>query len=53
MPASFHPDLLRTSLAPLNARKPLCTHAKAYQRFYGLDLPVHSADFGERDRAFR
>ncbi|WP_286751616.1 alpha/beta hydrolase [Pseudomonas sp. UBA2522] len=42
MPASFHPDLLRTSLAPLNARKPLCTHAKAYQRFYGLDLPVHS-----------
>ncbi|MBF8776185.1 alpha/beta hydrolase [Pseudomonas fulva] len=42
MPASFHPDLLRTSLAPLNARKPLCTQAQAYQRFYGLDLPVHS-----------
>lgn len=42
MPAAFHPDLLRTSLAPLGARQPLSAHAQHYQRFYGLDVPVHS-----------
>ena len=42
MPAAFHPDLLRTHLAPLAARQPLTTEAQGYQRFYGLNLSVHS-----------
>lgn len=42
MPAAFHPDLLRASLAPLAARQPLNEQAQAYQQFYGLDLPAHS-----------
>ncbi|MEG5264217.1 alpha/beta hydrolase [Pseudomonas sp. JDS28PS106] len=36
MSATFEPDELRSSLAPLNARAPLVAHAQAYQRFYGL-----------------
>ncbi|MFB4392817.1 MULTISPECIES: alpha/beta hydrolase [unclassified Pseudomonas] len=36
MPATFHPDLLRASLAPLAACQPLSAHALDYQRFYGL-----------------
>lgn len=36
MPATFQPDLLRASLAPLAARQPLSTQALDYQRFYGL-----------------
>lgn len=36
MSATFDPDELRSSLAPLNARAPLVAHAQAYQRFYGL-----------------
>lgn len=36
MPASFHPDLLRASLAPLAARQPLSTQALDYQRYYTL-----------------
>ncbi|CAG8864506.1 2-succinyl-6-hydroxy-2, 4-cyclohexadiene-1-carboxylate synthase [Pseudomonas fluorescens] len=39
MPASFHPDLLRASLAPLAARQPLSVQALNYQRFYSL--PSH------------
>ncbi|MEC4562246.1 alpha/beta hydrolase [Pseudomonas inefficax] len=42
MPAAFHPDLLRTSLAPLTARQPLSAQAHDYQRFYGLNLSAHS-----------
>ncbi|HEK1683992.1 TPA: alpha/beta hydrolase [Pseudomonas putida] len=42
MPSPFHPDLLRTSLAPLAARQPLSAQALDYQRFYGLELPVQS-----------
>ncbi|MDF0729399.1 alpha/beta hydrolase [Pseudomonas entomophila] len=42
MPAPFHPDLLRASLAPLAARQPLSAQARDYQRFYGLDLPASS-----------
>ncbi|MGH8440013.1 MAG: alpha/beta hydrolase [Pseudomonas sp.] len=40
MPASFQPDSLRASLAPMTARQPLSTQAQAYQRYYGLDLPA-------------
>jgi alpha-beta hydrolase superfamily lysophospholipase len=36
MSATFHPDVLRSSLAPLTARAPLAPHAQAYQRFYSL-----------------
>ena len=36
MPASFHPDLLRASLAPLAACQPLSTQALDYQRYYNL-----------------
>ena len=36
MPASFHPDLLRASLAPLAARQPLSIQALNYQRYYNL-----------------
>ena len=36
MPASFHPDLLRASLAPLAARQPLSAQALNYQRYYTL-----------------
>ena len=36
MPAVFHPDLLRASLAALSAAAPLDDHALAYQRRYGL-----------------
>ncbi|WP_028693284.1 alpha/beta hydrolase [Pseudomonas cremoricolorata] len=43
MPASFHPDLLRESLAPLNARAVLSEQGVLYQRFYGLDLPTPSS----------
>ncbi|NBA97879.1 alpha/beta hydrolase [Pseudomonas sp. R5(2019)] len=39
MPAMFQADTLRASLSPLAALQPLSTQAKAYQRFYGLDLP--------------
>lgn len=39
MPAPFNVDL-RSGLAPLSSRQPLSTEALAYQRFYGLDLPV-------------
>ncbi|OCT22546.1 alpha/beta hydrolase [Pseudomonas putida] len=42
MPAPFHPDLLRASLAPLAARQPLSAQARDYQRFYGLNLPASS-----------
>ncbi|AZE51825.1 Lysophospholipase [Pseudomonas chlororaphis] len=40
MPATFDPDLLRASLRPLAEAQPLSAQAQAYQRFYGLDLPV-------------
>ncbi|SYX93206.1 Alpha/beta hydrolase, partial [Pseudomonas reidholzensis] len=40
MPAPFHPDLLRTSLAPLADRQALSAQALDYQRSYGLDLRV-------------
>ncbi|MGE1083237.1 alpha/beta hydrolase [Pseudomonas shirazensis] len=39
MPAPFNVDL-RSGLAPLSSRQPLSAEALAYQRFYGLDLPV-------------
>lgn len=39
MPAPFNVDL-RSGLAPLTSRQPLSAQALAYQRFYGLDLPV-------------
>lgn len=39
MPAPFNVDL-RSGLAPLSSRQPLSAQALAYQRFYGLDLPV-------------
>lgn len=42
MPASFHPDPLRASLAPLATRQALSNQAQDYQRFYGLNLPVQS-----------
>lgn len=42
MPSPFHPDLLRTSLDALAVRQPLSAQALDYQRFYGLDLTVHS-----------
>jgi alpha-beta hydrolase superfamily lysophospholipase len=42
MPTTFHPDSLRNSLQALAAQQPLSTEACAYQRFYQLDLPVHS-----------
>lgn len=42
MPPTFHPDSLRNSLQALAAQQPLSTEACAYQRFYQLDLPVHS-----------
>lgn len=42
MPPAFHPDRLRTSLAPFTTRQPLSAQAQDYQRFYGLDLPAHS-----------
>jgi alpha-beta hydrolase superfamily lysophospholipase len=42
MPTTFHPDSLRNSLQVLAAQQPLSTEACAYQRFYQLDLPVHS-----------
>ncbi|MFV3404851.1 MULTISPECIES: phospholipase BipL [Pseudomonas] len=42
MPVAFHPDLLRSSLSPLVERQPLPEQGRDYQRFYGLDLPVHS-----------
>jgi len=42
MPAAFHPDHLRHSLLPLTARQPLSVEAQDYQRFYGLNLSVHS-----------
>jgi alpha-beta hydrolase superfamily lysophospholipase len=35
----FQPDTLRASLLPLVARQALSTEAKAYQRYYGVDLP--------------
>ncbi|AZD05108.1 alpha/beta hydrolase [Pseudomonas chlororaphis] len=40
MSATFDPDLLRASLRPLAEAQPLSAQAQAYQRFYGLDLPV-------------
>jgi len=40
MPASFQPESLRASLAPMTARQPLSPQAQAYQRYYGLDLPA-------------
>ncbi|MNG82224.1 Phospholipase YtpA [compost metagenome] len=40
MPAAFHPDHLRASLAPLTDRSPLTAQARDYQHFYGLDLPA-------------
>ncbi|MNF41055.1 Phospholipase YtpA [compost metagenome] len=43
MPATFQPDTLRASLAPLLAMQPLSQRAQAYQRFYGLDLPEREA----------
>lgn len=43
MPASFHPDLLRASLAPLSARPALSDQGMIYQRYYGLDLPTPSS----------
>ena len=46
MPATFHPDLLRASLAPLAARHPLSSQGLDYQRFYGLDLPVRQSWLG-------
>ncbi|MEF9671771.1 alpha/beta hydrolase [Pseudomonas sp. PCH446] len=39
MPATFAADSLRSSLRPLAAAQPLSEEARAYQRFYGLDLP--------------
>lgn len=39
MPAPFNVDL-RSGLPPLSSRQPLSAQALAYQRFYGLDLPV-------------
>jgi alpha-beta hydrolase superfamily lysophospholipase len=42
MPAAFHPDTLRASLAPLAKRQPLSKQAQDYQRFYGLNLPAQS-----------
>ena len=33
MPVAFHPDHLRTRLAPLTARQPLTAEAQDYQRF--------------------
>lgn len=42
MPPTFHLDSLRNSLQALAAQQPLSTEACAYQRFYQLDLPVHS-----------
>lgn len=40
MSATFHPDLLRASLAPLSERRALSDQALAYQQFYGLDVPA-------------
>ncbi len=42
MPPAFHPDRLRTRLAPFTTRQPLSAQAQDYQRFYGLNLPAHS-----------
>ncbi|MEJ5865171.1 alpha/beta hydrolase [Pseudomonas farsensis] len=42
MPATFHPDLLRSSLSGLAERQPLPAEGRDYQRFYGLELPVQS-----------
>ncbi|MBV4532388.1 alpha/beta hydrolase [Pseudomonas sp. SWRI107] len=42
MPATFHPDLLRSSLSGLAERQPLPAEGRDYQRFYGLELPAQS-----------
>jgi alpha-beta hydrolase superfamily lysophospholipase len=42
MPATFAADSLRSSLRPLAAAQPLSEEARAYQHFYGLDLPQRS-----------
>ncbi len=39
MSVTFAADSLRSSLRPLVAAQPLSEEARAYQRFYGLDLP--------------
>lgn len=42
MSATFDPDHLRAGLLPLADAQPLSSEARAYQKFYGLDLPVNS-----------
>jgi len=43
MSATFAVDSLRSSLRPLAAAQPLSEAARAYQRFYGLDLPQRNS----------
>lgn len=42
MPVTFDPDHLRDSLRPLVDAQPLSAQARAYQRFYGLDLATRT-----------
>lgn len=43
LPEPFQPERLRAALRPLIAAATLPAEAQAYQRYYGLDLPQHSA----------
>ena len=42
LPAPFQPERLRAGLRPLAASAPLADEERAYQRYYGLDLPQHA-----------
>ncbi|NWD66476.1 alpha/beta hydrolase [Pseudomonas gingeri] len=48
MSATFTANSLRSSLRPLAAAQPLSEEARAYQRFYGLDLPQRSPPAASR-----
>ncbi|WP_191490048.1 alpha/beta hydrolase [Pseudomonas sp. FEN] len=48
MPVTFAADSLRSSLRPLVAAQPLSEEARAYQRFYGLDLPQRNPPAASR-----
>jgi alpha-beta hydrolase superfamily lysophospholipase len=52
MTASFHPDRLRDSLRSLSSARPLCEQGRAYQRFYGLDLPDSGIRFDTHQGLF-
>ncbi|WP_263261408.1 alpha/beta hydrolase [Pseudomonas sp. RIT-PI-S] len=48
MTDTFHPERLRASLRSLSDAPPLCEQGRAYQRFYGLDLPDCQVPFETR-----